>query len=258
MTLELFSLAGKTAVVTGGSQGIGLMISRGLVQAGARVFMSSRKADVCEAAAAELGEFGECEALPADVSSPAGITALVAELEQRTDQLHVLVNNAGTGWAAPLEDYPDGAWDKVLGLNVKAPFNLTVACLPLLRAAASTADPASVINLGSIEGFRTQQVENYAYATSKAANHHLTRILAQRLAADQITVNTIAPGPFPSKMMAVEFEQRQDVYEAANPMGRVGQPDDMAGISVFLASRASSYITGQVIAVDGGFSTAPW
>jgi NAD(P)-dependent dehydrogenase (short-subunit alcohol dehydrogenase family) len=133
-----------------------------------------------------------------------------------------------------------------------------VACLPLLRSAASHADPARVINLGSIEGFRTQQVENYAYATSKAANHHLTRILAQRLAPEQITVNTIAPGPFPSKMMAVEFEQRQDVYEAANPMGRVGQPDDMAGIAIFLASKASCYITGQVIAVDGGFSTAPW
>ncbi len=258
MTLELFSLAGKTALVTGGSQGIGLMISRGLVQAGAKVFVSSRKANACEAAAAELAEFGDCEALPGDVSTPAGIAALVADLQQHTDKLHIVVNNAGTGWAAPLEDYPDSAWDKVLGLNVKAPFNLTVACLPLLRSAASHADPARVINLGSIEGFRTQQVENYAYATSKAANHHLTRILAQRLAPEQITVNTIAPGPFPSKMMAVEFEQRQDVYEAANPMGRVGQPDDMAGIAIFLASKASSYITGQVIAVDGGFSTAPW
>jgi len=258
MTLALFSLSGKTALVTGGSQGIGLMISRGLVQAGAKVFVSSRKADVCEAAATELSEFGVCEPLPADVSSQAGITALVGDLKQRTDTLEILVNNAGTGWAAPLEEYPDSAWDKVLGLNVKAPFNLTVACLPLLQAAASIDDPARVINLGSIEGFRTQQVENYAYATSKAANHHLTRLLAQRLASDQITVNTIAPGPFPSKMMALEFEQRQDVYEDANPMGRVGQPEDMAGISVFLASRASSWITGQVIAVDGGFSTAPW
>lgn len=258
MTLDLFSLAGKTALVTGGSQGIGLMISRGLVQAGAKVYVSSRKADVCDAAAAELAAFGSCEALPSDVSNPEAIASLVAELETRTHQLDILVNNAGTGWAAPLEDYPDSAWDKVLGLNVKAPFNLTVACLPLLRAAASSDDPARVINIGSIEGDRTPQVENYAYTTSKAANHHLTRILAHRLASEQITVNGIAPGPFPSKMMAVELGERQSDYEAANPMGRIGQPDDMAGISIFLSSRASSYITGQIIAVDGGFSTAPW
>jgi NAD(P)-dependent dehydrogenase (short-subunit alcohol dehydrogenase family) len=258
MTTELFSLTGKTALVTGGSQGIGLMISRGLVGAGAKVYVASRKPEVCERVAAELSEIGECVALPADVSTEAEAKRVAAELTEREGKLHVLVNNAGAAWGAPLADYPDSAWDKVMALNVKGVFNLSVACLPLLEAASAPGDPGRIINVGSIDGFRVPVLENYAYSSSKAAVHHLTRTLAQRLAASNITVNAIAPGPFPSKMMAATIAERGDQFRAACPLGRLGEPDDMAGIAIYLASRASSYVTGQIIAVDGGFSTSPW
>ncbi len=255
---DLFSLAGKTALVTGGAQGIGLMISRGLVQAGAKVYVVSRKAATCEAAVDELSKIGAAAALPADVSTEAGVKVLVDDFAKREDKLHILVNNAGAAWGAPLETYPDSAWDKVLGLNVKAVFFLARTFLPLMKKAATANDPARIINLGSIDGFRVSELENYAYSTSKAAVHHLTRILAQRLARENITVNAIAPGPFPSKMMAATIEQRGDEFRKRCPLGRLGEPDDMAGIAVYLASRASAYVTGQIIAVDGGFSTAPW
>lgn len=258
MSTDLFSLAGKIALVTGGSQGIGLMISRGLVSAGAKVYVSSRKKDVCERIAAELSEIGDCEALPADVSTEAEAKRLATELTDRDGKLHILVNNAAAAWGAPLVEYPDAAWDKVMALNVKGVFNLSVACLPLLEAAAISRDPARIINVGSIEGFRTASGENYAYSASKAAVHHLTRNLAQRLAASNITVNAIAPGPFHTKMMSAILAEKGDEFRANCPLGRLGEPDDMAGIAIYLASRASSYVTGQIIAVDGGFSTAPW
>jgi NAD(P)-dependent dehydrogenase (short-subunit alcohol dehydrogenase family) len=258
MSRDLFSLDGKVALVTGGSQGIGLMITSGLVRAGAKVYVSSRKKDVCDRVAAELSEIGSCVALPADVSTEAEARRVAAELTEREGRLHVLVNNAAAAWGAPLAEYPDAAWDKVMGLNVKGVFNLSVACLPLLEAAAVDRDPARIINVGSIEGFRTASGENYAYSASKAAVHHLTRNLAQRLARSNITVNAIAPGPFHTKMMSVILAERGDEFRANCPMGRLGEPDDMAGIAVFLASRASSYVTGQIIAVDGGFSTTPW
>ena len=258
MSTEMFSLSGKTALVTGGSQGIGLMISRGLVGAGAKVYISSRKAEACERAAAELSKIGECESLPADVSSAAEISRIAAEITDREGALHVLVNNAGAAWGAPLETYPDSAWDKVMALNVKAVFNLSVAMMPLLQAAATDHDPGRIINVGSIEGFLVPEMENYAYAASKAAVHHLTRILARRMAEKNITVNAIAPGPFPSKMMAATIDVRGEEWRGRNPMGRLGESADIEGISVFLASRASSYITAQIIAVDGGFSTRPW
>lgn len=255
---NLFSLTGKVAVVTGGSQGIGLMLARGLVQAGAKVYVASRKQSACDAAVAELSEFGQCAALPLDVSNEAEAQRLAAELLEREGQLHILVNNAGAAWGAPYESYPDSAWDKVMAVNVKAVFNLSRHCTPLIEKASKPGDPGRIINVGSIDGFRVPEIENYAYAASKAAVHHLTRVLAQRLAAKNITVNAIAPGPFPSKMMAATLQEHGDEFRARCPLGRLGEPDDMAGIAVYLSSRASAYVTGQVIAVDGGFSTAPW
>ena len=254
----MFSLDGKTAVVTGGAQGIGLMISRGLVQGGAKVYVVSRKQATCDAAVEELSAFGTCVALPGDVSSEAETKRLAAEIGEREGSLHVLVNNAGAAWGAPLESYPDVAWDKVMGVNVRGVFNLSVACLPLLEKAATAGDPGRIINVGSIDGFRVPEFDNFAYSSSKAAVHHLTRVLAQKMAAKNVTVNAIAPGPFPSKMMAVPLETYGEAFIERNPFGRLGEPDDMAGIAVFLASRASSYITGQIIAVDGGISTRPW
>lgn len=255
---DLFSLAGKIAVVTGGAQGIGLMLSRGLVQAGAKVYVVSRKKATCDAAVTELSKIGDCVSLPADVSTVAEAERLAAELTEREGKLHVLVNNAGAAWGAPFDSYPDSAWDKVLALNVKAVFHLSRTCLPLLQKGARPGDPGRIVNIGSIDGFRVPELDNYAYSTSKAAVHHLTRVLAQRLARENVTVNAIAPGPFPSKMMAATLEQHGDEFRKKCPLGRLGEPDDMAGIAVYLASRASAYVTGQIIAVDGGFSTRPW
>lgn len=252
---DLFSVAGKTALVTGGGRGIGLMIARGLVDAGVRVYISSRKAEVCEQVAAELSEHGTCVAIPADLSRREECRRLADELGEREDRLHILVNNAGANWAAPLAEFPDSAWDRVLDLNVKAVFHLTRDLVPLLSAAAAPGDPARVINIGSIDGLRVPEFETYSYSTSKAAVHHLTRVLAKRLAREGITVNAIAPGPFESKMMAATLEAFGDVIRAQCPLGRIGEPEDMAGTTIFLASRAGAYLTGVVIPVDGGIST---
>jgi NAD(P)-dependent dehydrogenase (short-subunit alcohol dehydrogenase family) len=251
---ELFSVAGKVALVTGGSRGIGLMIARGYVEAGAKVYISSRKAEVCEQVARELSARGTCVALPADCSTEAGCRGLAEALAAREPALHVLVNNAGANWGAPLAEYPDAAWDKVLALNVKAVFHLTRACLPLLEAAARPGDPARVINIGSIDGLQAPVLETYAYSSSKAAVHHLTRVLAHRL-APRITVNAVAPGPFESKMMAETLRKFRDAIVASCPLGRIGEPEDMAGVAIYLASRAGAYLTGAVIPVDGGITT---
>ena len=250
---NLFSLQGKVALVTGGSRGIGLMIARGYVEAGAKVYVSSRKADACEQVATELSTIGPCVALPADCGTDAGCRKLAEALTAREPRLHVLVNNAGANWGAPLAEYPDSAWDKVLGLNLKGVFNLTRACLPLLEAAVAPGDPARVINIGSIDGLRAPALETYAYSASKAAVHHLTRHLAARL-APRITVNAVAPGPFESKMMAATLERFRDAIVASCPLGRIGEPDDMAGVAIYLASRAGAYVTGAVIPVDGGIT----
>jgi NAD(P)-dependent dehydrogenase (short-subunit alcohol dehydrogenase family) len=252
---DLFSIEGKVALVTGGSRGIGLMIARGYAEHGARVYVSARSADACAAAAAELSKVGTCAALPADLSKLSEVKRLAAELAAREPALHVLVNNAGANWGAPVEEYPDAAWDKVLALNVKAVFHLTVALLPQLAAAATPEDPARVINIGSADGIQVPVLETYAYSASKAAVHHMTRVLARKLASRDITVNAVAPGPFESKMMAATLEQFGEAIAKTNPRKRIGTPEDMAGVAIYLASRAGAYVTGAVIPVDGGMST---
>jgi NAD(P)-dependent dehydrogenase (short-subunit alcohol dehydrogenase family) len=253
---DLFDIEGKTALVTGGSRGIGLMIARGLVSAGARVIVSSRKSADVEAAGRELAEIGECHAIPGDVSTPEGASALAQATEERFPSLDILVNNAGAAWGAPLEKFPASGWDKVAHTNVEGVFHLTVGLLDALRASATAEDPARVINIGSIDGIRTPATENYSYSASKAAVHMLTRHLARRLAAEHITVNAIAPGPFESKMMAffLENPEAREAIEAGVPLGRIGSPEDVAGLTQFLASRAGAYLTGAVIPLDGGIT----
>ncbi len=251
----LFSIEGKTAVVTGGSRGIGLMIARGFIQAKARVYISSRKKDVCDRVAAELSEAGTCISVPADLSTEQGVRGLMQAVAEREQSLHILVNNAGANWGAPFDEFPDSAWDKIFALNVKAAFHGTRAFLPLLEKGARPGDPARVINIGSIDGLHVPGLETYAYSASKAGVHHLTRTLARRLAPHGITVNAVAPGPFQSKMMAETIERFRDVILQSCPLGRIGEPEDMAGVAIYLASRAGAYLTGAVIPVDGGIST---
>jgi NAD(P)-dependent dehydrogenase (short-subunit alcohol dehydrogenase family) len=253
---DLFDVSGKTALVTGGSRGIGLMIANGLVRAGARVIVSSRKVDDVEAAGEQLAALGDCHAIPGDISTAQGAQALAAATRERFPSLDILVNNAGAVWGAPLEEFPAAGWEKILSTNVEGIFHLTVALLPELRAAASAEDPARVINIGSIDGLRTPAVENYSYSASKAAVHMLTRHLAKRLASEHITVNAIAPGPFESKMMAwaLEDPDARRAIEQTVPLGRIGCPDDVAGLTLFLASRAGAYMTGTVIPLDGGIT----
>jgi NAD(P)-dependent dehydrogenase (short-subunit alcohol dehydrogenase family) len=253
---DLFDVSGKTALVTGGSRGIGMMIARGLVQAGARVIVSSRRSADVEAAAQELSALGDCHAIPADISTQEGAQALAAATRERFASLDILVNNAGAVWGAPLEEFPAVGWEKILATNVEGVFHLTIALLGELRASASAEDPARVINIGSIDGLRTPSVENYSYSASKAAVHMLTRHLAKRLASEHITVNAIAPGPFESKMMAwaLDDPELRSGIEGEVPLGRIGRADDVAGLTLFLASRAGAYMTGTVIPLDGGIT----
>ncbi len=251
---DLFSVAGKTVLVTGGSRGIGRMIAGGFVAAGSRVYVSSRHAEACEAVAAELSEVGPCFSIPADLSTESGCRALARELTGREERLHVLVNNAGNTWGAPLEEFDDAAWDRVLSLNVKGVFHTTKFLLPMLEAAVGEDDPARVVNIGSIDGIHVPVLETYSYSASKAAVHQLTRHLARKL-APRITVNAIAPGPFESKMMAATLDAFGAQIAAGAPMKRIGRPDDMAGAAIYLASRAGAYLTGVILPVDGGIAT---
>ena len=255
---DLFDISGRTALVTGGSRGIGLMIAQGFVEAGAKVYVSSRKAEVCERVAAELSELGECHALPADLSREDECRRLADEvIDREGGRLDILVNNAGATWGAPFDDFDDAAWDRVLDLNVKGVFHLTRFLRPALAAAGTHERPARVINIGSVDGIRVPQLETYSYSASKAAVHHMTKVLAARLAPDNITVNAIAPGPFESKMTAYMLDDPDTRTMVVNavPRGRIGTPEDIAGTVIYLASRAGAYLTGALIPLDGGLST---
>ncbi len=252
---NLFSVEGKVVLVTGGSRGIGEMIARGFVANGAKVYISSRKAEVCEELAAELSREGTCIPLPADLAGMMGVEYLAKEIAEREPKLDVLINNAGANWGAPIDEFPEHGWDKVLELNVKSIFFLTQKLLPQLRAAASHENPARVINTASVDGMHAPAMETYSYSTSKAACIQLTKHLAKRLAADKITVNAIAPGPFESKMMAATLDAFGDAIRDSVPLKRIGKPEDMAGVAIYLASEAASYVTGATIPVDGGMIT---
>lgn len=252
---DLFSLDGRTALVTGGGRGIGRMATAGLLRAGARVIIASRKLDDCRRTAEELGDLGEVVPLAADLSTQDGCRALAEDVAEHTDVLHVLVNNAGAVWGAPFEEFPAGGWDKVLDLNLKSPFFLTQELVGLLRAAGAPGDPARVVNIGSIDGLRVPALPNFSYSAAKAGLHHLTRVLAVEL-GPEIAVNAIAPGPFASKMMAATLESEQQTFERVAPLGRIGADDDIAGAVVYLSAPASAYVTGVVLPVDGGLSVA--
>ncbi|MFH9813085.1 SDR family oxidoreductase [Streptomyces olivaceus] len=252
---DLFDLRGKNALVTGGTRGIGMMIARGLLQAGARVVISSRKADACTEAQRQLSEFGDVQAFPADLSKYDECRRLADLVKADSERLDILVNNAGAMWREPLETFPDEAWGSVLDLNLKSPFWLVQALLPALRRAGTADDPARVINIGSIAALHVADSPNYSYASSKAGLHQLTRVLARELGPQHVTVNAVAPGPFPSQMMASTLDAIGDTIAAKAPLRRLGRDDDMAGVAVFLAGRAGAYLTGTVIPVDGGIAT---
>ena len=252
---KLFSVAGKVAIVTGGSRGIGAMIARGYVENGARVYITSRNAAVCDSLAAELSKIGECISLPADLSKSDEVERFAAEFEAREPKLDILVNNAGASWGAPFDDFPEAGWDKIMDLNVKSIFFLTQRLVKRLEASGHPGNFARVINIGSIDGMHVSGLETYSYAASKAAVLHLTKMMAKFLAARHIAVNAIAPGYFPSKMTAGIAEADAQATLAATPMHSRGTPEDAAGVAIYLASRASGFVTGSVIAVDGGYAT---
>lgn len=258
---KLFSIEGKVAVVTGGSRGIGEMIAAGFLANGVKVYISSRKAEVCDETARRLSEQfgGECISLPANLAELEGIQAFADELAKREEKIDILVNNAGVSWGAPLDEFPEVGWDKVMDTNVKGVFFLTQKLLGLLRKSASAEDPARVINVGSIDGIKTPVFETFSYGPSKAAVHHLTRVMAAHLVKENILVNAIAPGPFPTYMLSTGVGGRGDVENTdwdtvgqGNPRGRVGTAEDIAGIAIFLSSRASAFTVGDVIVCDGG------
>ena len=248
---DLFNVSGKIALVTGGSRGIGEMIARGLVANGVRVYVSSRKADVCGAIARELSAFGECISLPADLSAMNEIERVAAELSAAETRLDILVNNAGATWGEPFSQFGEKGWDRVVDLNLKAPFFLTQKLEPMLAAAGTAGDPARVINIGSIDGLQAPAFDNFSYSASKAGIHQLTMHLARKLADRHIAVNAIVPGFFPSQMTAF-MNETIDELVANIPLHRTGTPEDIAGAVLFLASRAGAYLCGSALTIDGG------
>ena len=247
---DLFSLKGRTALVTGGSRGIGRMIATGFLKQGAKVYISSRKADACDATAKELSALGTCVSLPADVSGMEGINALAAAIGTREKSLDILVNNAGAAWGEDFDTFPEKGWDKVVDLNMKSPFFLTQALHALLKEGAGKR-PAKVINIASIDGISVNPWDTYSYAASKAGLIHLTRRMALRLAADNIIVSGIAPGPFASEMNK-QARDHGDEVAARTPAGRIGRDEDMAAAAIYLAARSGDFVVGETIVVDGG------
>jgi NAD(P)-dependent dehydrogenase (short-subunit alcohol dehydrogenase family) len=248
---NLFDVSGKVAVVTGGSRGIGSMIARGFVANGVKTYITSRKEEELRATEQELSGIGECVAIPSDLSSLAGVADFAAAVKAVESKLDILVNNAGATWGAEIDEFPESGWDKTMDLNVKSLFFLTQQFLPALRAAGSAEDPARVINIGSINGITHPHMKNYAYSASKAAVHQLTRHLGADLAPQGINVNGIAPGFFPSKMTAHLLDHEAELG-AAFPRGRLGDAEDAAGTAIYLCSRASAWMTGQMLVLDGG------
>ena len=253
-TRQLFSLQGRSALITGGSRGIGRMIAEGFLAQGARVYISARKAAACDQTAKELSALGTCISLPGDVSTVEGAQALVAAYAKHEGSLDILVNNAGAAWGAPYEEFPESGWDKVVDLNLKAPFFLTQALTPMLKKAA-TDHLSKVINIASIDGISVNPQETYSYAASKAGLIQLTRRMALRLAQDRIVVSAIAPGAFASDMNKLARDHGDEVKERI-PAGRIGTPEDMAGAAIYLASRAGDYVMGSTLVVDGGVTHA--
>ncbi|KAJ9239000.1 hypothetical protein DTO169E5_4598 [Paecilomyces variotii] len=251
---SLFNVEGKVVLVTGGAKGIGRMISEGYVANGATVYITSRDAKACDKAVNELNALGKgrAYAIPADFYKEDDCKRLVEEFAKRESKLHVLVNNSGSNWGAPYDEYPSSAWTRVLTLNLHRVFLITQLLTPLLEKAATQGDPARIINIGSIDGLRVPALETFAYSSSKAGLHHLSRVLANHLGKRNITSNTLACGPFQSKMMAATLDKFRDVIEAGIPLGRIGTPEDVAGSCLFLSSRAGSYVNGATITVDGG------
>jgi len=252
----LFDISGKVALVTGGAQGLGRMIAEGLVRAGARVYITSRKADICEQSAREMSEFGQCFAIAADLTTPEAATALVDTIKARESALHILINNAGKTWGAPLESFPDKAWASVMAVNVQGPFTLVRELLPLLKAGGTESDPSRVINIGSLAGAKAERLSAYSYSASKAAIHHLSKVLAADLADSHITVNAIVPGYFPTQMTAHirnEDDEAQKLLSRV-PLNRFGSADDIVGACIFLSSRAGGYVTGSELFIDGGMA----
>ena len=251
---KLFSLEGRVALVTGGSRGIGRMIAQGMIAAGATVYITARREDECRETAQALGP--RCHAIAADISTTAGIHSLMSAFQAAgNDRLDILVNNAGAAWTAPFDSFPETGWDKVVDLNVKSPFFLTQRCHALLCAAARPGHPAKVINVTSVDGLQLNNWETYSYHASKAGLLHLTRRLAARLITDNIVMNAIAPGAFPSRMNRAAAD-RADDYGSTIPAGRVGEPEDMAAAAIYLASRAGDYVVGSALIVDGGIVDA--
>ncbi|SFN25295.1 SDR family oxidoreductase [Variovorax sp. OV329] len=254
-TRNLFSLQGRTALITGGSRGIGRMIAEGFLAQGARVYISARKAEACDETAKELSAFGHCVSLPADVSTLEGAKALVEAYAKHEKSLDILVNNAGAAWGAPYAEFPESGWDKVVDLNLKAPFFLTQALTPMLKSAAAAGPLAKVINIASIDGVSVNPQETYSYAASKAGLIHLTRRMALHLAKEGVAVSAIAPGAFASSMNKDARDHADEVKQRI-PAGRIGTPEDMAGAAIFLASRAGDYVVGSTLIVDGGVTHA--